>query len=147
MEILKVPDEYDMELYKRKKVHIDPCPYCGNTKHNRTDKRYEFRNNDNIPILWKHDVTIKTRLSEIGLRKVLFRKYHIKYIWVKCFKCGAEWRGDLYDDNGSFGVYDDRYRDDEITEHQLCLFITLFTTGITLLLLFSKVTAIASYGH
>jgi DNA-directed RNA polymerase subunit RPC12/RpoP len=73
MKLVKVPDKFDMNIYKRVKANkgCDVCPYCG--KKDIKSMIYREKNT-----------------GFLGLGKTLNADvYH-------CYNCGAEWESDLY---------------------------------------------------
>lgn len=118
MKIVKVPDEFDMDLVKRDKVNPSKsCPYCGHKTRNKKFIKYEFGPKGDGTRLWKHDFGFRTRVREVGLYRTLFRKYHIMYICMKCISCGAEWCGDLVDDRKPQDSYLESGRFSECVDH------------------------------
>lgn len=118
MKILKVPDEFDMDMYNSdKKYPPRSCPYCGNKDNNKGFIKYEFNPKWDESILWKHDFRFITRVHEVGLYQTLFRNYHIMYICMKCDSCGAEWCSDLMDDHNAPHKYHDEDRYIQCSNH------------------------------
>ena len=138
MKITKVPDEYDMNCY-RKKNYIAPetCPFCGHMTKDARELCYEFMPVNNRPF-WKHDCSFKERIHEVGLYDMIFRKYHIIYTSMKCEECGATWRGDLTDDQKPKTEYFDKYRNRKISERtdNYWMVATIIIPLITVLILY-----------
>lgn len=118
MKILKVPDEFDMDMYNSdKKRPSISCPYCGNKDNNKEFIKYEFNPKWDGSTSWKHDFRFTTRVREVGLYQTLFRRYHIMYNCMKCDSCGAEWCGDLVDDHNAPHKYLEKDRDKRCSDH------------------------------